>query len=143
MRRFCTTMMPSVGVSSPPIKLRSVVLPDPDGPISATKSPSGMSRSMPCNASIRSRPRRYTLVRPRICTRGVIERISPALRAVGGGHRLAVLERRRRREDDALAVTDAAQDVAVARRLRPERHAPTLDLAAVDDEDHRPAAVGL
>src|SRR5262245_1905899 len=130
-------MIPSVGVSSPPIRLRSVVLPDPEGPISATKSPSGMSRSMPCNASTRSRPRRYTLVRRRICTRGVIECAPEALRAVGGGHRLAVLERRRCREDDPLAVADAAQHVPVARRLRTERHAPALDLAAVDDEDHR------
>ena len=30
---------PPVGLSSPPIRLSSVVLPDPDGPISARKSP--------------------------------------------------------------------------------------------------------
>jgi hypothetical protein len=32
-------MVPLEGVSSAPIKLSSVVLPDPDGPMSATNSP--------------------------------------------------------------------------------------------------------
>ena len=34
-----TVMLPPVGVSSPPIRLSRVVLPEPDGPIRATKSP--------------------------------------------------------------------------------------------------------
>ena len=59
------------------------------------------------------------------------------LRAVGHGHRLAVLEGRRRGQDDALAVAEAAQHVALARRRPAQRHAAALDLAAVHDEDHR------
>ena len=39
--------MPPDGASSPPIRLSSVVLPEPDGPISARKSPCGMSRLTP------------------------------------------------------------------------------------------------
>ena len=50
--------MPSDGVSRPPIRFSSVVLPDPDGPIRARKSPSGMSRVTPCRTSIRSLPRK-------------------------------------------------------------------------------------
>jgi putative ABC transport system ATP-binding protein len=39
-----TSIDPSLAVSSPPIKLRSVVLPEPDGPISATNSPGATDR---------------------------------------------------------------------------------------------------
>ncbi len=46
--------IPSVGVSSPPIRLSSVVLPEPDGPISARKSPDGMSSVTPWSTSMRS-----------------------------------------------------------------------------------------
>ena len=54
--------IPSVGVSRPPIRLSSVVLPEPDGPISARKSPVGMSRLTPCSTSMRSLPRLIDLV---------------------------------------------------------------------------------
>ena len=39
-----TSTAPPVGESRPPIKLSKVVLPEPEGPISARKSPFGMSR---------------------------------------------------------------------------------------------------
>ena len=39
MRSPPTVMLPSVGESRPPIRLSSVVLPEPDGPMSARKSP--------------------------------------------------------------------------------------------------------
>ena len=39
MRSPPTVMLPPVGESSPPIRFSSVVLPEPDGPISAMKSP--------------------------------------------------------------------------------------------------------
>ena len=42
-----TSMLPDEGRSSPPIRLRSVVLPDPDGPMRARKSPCGISRFTP------------------------------------------------------------------------------------------------
>ena len=65
---------PPVGVSSPPIRLSSVVLPEPDGPISARKSPCGMSRLTPCSTSMRSLPRWKTLWTSRTRT----ERQSPS-----------------------------------------------------------------
>ena len=37
--------------SRPPIRFSSVVLPEPDGPMTATKSPSGISRSSWCSTS--------------------------------------------------------------------------------------------
>src|SRR4026209_2976 len=45
---------PEVGNSSPAISLRSVVLPDPDGPSSATSSPERISSDTPCSAGNRS-----------------------------------------------------------------------------------------
>ena len=52
-----TSTEPPDGVSRPPIRLSSVVLPEPDGPISATKSPCGIWRFTPFSTSIRSLPR--------------------------------------------------------------------------------------
>ena len=52
-----TSIDPPDGLSSPPIRLSSVVLPEPDGPISARKSPCGMSRFTPFSTSMRSLPR--------------------------------------------------------------------------------------
>ena len=51
---------PSVGVSRPPIRFSRVVLPDPDGPIRARKSPCGVWRSTPRRTPICSAPRRNT-----------------------------------------------------------------------------------
>src|SRR5688500_2766453 len=48
---------PELGKSSPPSRLSSVVLPEPDGPISARKSPCGMSSVTPLSTSMRSLPR--------------------------------------------------------------------------------------
>ena len=69
MRSPATSIDPSDGVSRPPIRLSSVVLPDPDGPINARKSPCGISRVTPCSTSMRSLPRKYTLWRSWILTR--------------------------------------------------------------------------
>ena len=52
-----TSIEPLDGVSRPPIRLSSVVLPEPDGPISARKSPCGISRLTPFSTSMRSLPR--------------------------------------------------------------------------------------
>ena len=52
-----TSTAPLDGLSRPPSRLRSVVLPDPDGPIRARNSPGGISRFTPFSTSIRSLPR--------------------------------------------------------------------------------------
>src|SRR5207249_3438725 len=46
------------GRSSPPSSCRSVLLPDPDGPMSATNSPSSTVREMPRSASTVVSPNR-------------------------------------------------------------------------------------
>src|SRR5690242_17254374 len=55
-----STRPPSTS-SSPEQQLSSVVLPEPDGPITATNSPSCTTRSMLRSASTSSAPVRYTL----------------------------------------------------------------------------------
>ncbi len=54
---------PSVGVSRPPIIDKRVVLPDPDGPTSATNSFSASLNSALLTAVTAVRPSPYTLVR--------------------------------------------------------------------------------
>jgi hypothetical protein len=44
--------------------LSSVDLPDPDGPMTATKSPRGMARSRPEKMEIISPPMRYAFLTP-------------------------------------------------------------------------------
>ena len=43
---------PLVGLSSSPSMLRSVDLPQPDGPMTATNSPASISRETPCRARV-------------------------------------------------------------------------------------------
>src|SRR3990172_9092659 len=64
-----TVMLPALGTSSPPSRLRSVVLPEPEGPMKATNSPLSTSRFRPWSTSISSLPRWYFLSRERTCTR--------------------------------------------------------------------------
>src|SRR5262249_15456901 len=60
-----TVTLPSEGTSRPPSKLSKVVLPEPLGPMNATKSPASTSRLSPCSTWISSPPRRYVFPRPR------------------------------------------------------------------------------
>src|SRR6056297_954347 len=61
MRSSATWICPESGESRPPIRLSSVVLPDPDGPIRAQNSPRSISRLKPCRTATASRPLRYFL----------------------------------------------------------------------------------
>ena len=56
-----TVMLPALGTSRPPSRLRSVVLPEPLGPMKATKSPLSTLRLTPCRTCSSSLPRRYVL----------------------------------------------------------------------------------
>src|SRR5690349_9180617 len=55
-RSPATSIAPASDRSMPPSRLSSVVLPDPDGPITATKSPRGMARLRPSKMVIVSLP---------------------------------------------------------------------------------------
>src|SRR5258708_33018869 len=45
-------MRPAVGSSRKAMQRSSVLLPDPEGPVTQTTSPAGLSRSMPCSTSV-------------------------------------------------------------------------------------------
>ena len=59
---------PEVGRSSPAAQCSSVVLPDPEAPITAVQEPGGNTRLTSRNAVTALRPVRYTLVTPRSAT---------------------------------------------------------------------------
>src|SRR6188472_2910281 len=65
-----TRTSPPVGRSSPPSRCSSVLLPDPDAPTIATRSPTATSRSTPSSTGTSSGPLRYVLRSPRQATTG-------------------------------------------------------------------------
>src|SRR6184192_1835532 len=78
-----TQTSPSLGWSRPAIRLSSVVLPEPDGPIRARYSPSGTSRLRSISTSICSLPRRKYLCRPLTRTIGSVMAFATPRRAGG------------------------------------------------------------
>src|SRR5256886_9836604 len=58
-----TSIRPAVGRSIPPMRLSSVVFPHPDGPWTATSSPSATCMSRPRSAITSDFPVRYTLIK--------------------------------------------------------------------------------
>src|SRR5206468_10605734 len=58
-----TSIRPAVGRSIPPMRFKSVVFPHPDGPWTATSSPSATCMSRPRSAITSDFPVRYTLIR--------------------------------------------------------------------------------
>src|SRR6266699_1396137 len=70
--RPVTTISPWSGRSSPATRLRSVVLPEPDGPLSRTNSPSPTSSETSRNAPTVARSRRYVFETERTDTSGCL-----------------------------------------------------------------------
>src|SRR4029450_1600543 len=131
MRSPATVIDPLVGVSRPLIKVSSGALPEPAGPISARKSPSGMSRLTPCRTSIRWPPREKILWRSRTATREFdIQSLLLHL------HLVAVLEGLRPLDDDALAGTDARQHFDLIAVLEADANRAALDAVLVEHEHH-------
>src|SRR2546429_9074326 len=58
-----TSIRPAVGRSTPPMRFSSVVFPHPDGPWTATSSPSATCMSRPRSAITSDFPVRYTLIK--------------------------------------------------------------------------------
>src|SRR5579862_6185316 len=65
--RPSTSTDPPVGASRPPRRCRSVLLPDPDAPTMATRSPGATSRSTPMSTGTCNGPLRYVLRKSRHC----------------------------------------------------------------------------
>src|SRR6185436_1967766 len=80
-RSPATVISPRSGRSRPPIRFSSVVLPEPDGPISARNSPCATSRSIPRSTSTRCLPRRYAFATPFIETMLLMLALSPCFGA--------------------------------------------------------------
>src|SRR5208283_6217817 len=68
MRSPATWISPESGRSSPPSRFRRVVFPEPDGPITATKSPRGIARFRRSKITILSLPLTKLLLRSRRST---------------------------------------------------------------------------
>src|SRR5262249_39279094 len=118
-----------------------VVLPDPDGPMSARKSPRGISRLTPCSTSIRSPPRWYTLWTFRTVTR---ESDITCLQLAAVPLRLnlypvSVFERRRTVSDDALPPREAGEHFDLIPIVGAELDRAPLDAIVVNDKHDRPA----
>ena len=105
-----------VARSSPAIRFKSVVLPEPDGPMSARNSPSSTLRSSPTKTGIRNSSRRYSLSTPREHDRGHPGhgRIEPFALwkppSVGDPDGFVVAEGLERVEHDRLARLEARLD---------------------------------
>ena len=72
---------PESGLSSPAIRLSSVVLPEPDGPMMPRNSASGTSRLRCLRTSIRSPPREKDLTTLRMCMIGWLDMVAPKIYA--------------------------------------------------------------
>src|SRR5262252_8466834 len=93
MRSRSIWISPASNRSMPPSRLRSVVLPEPEGPITATKSPRGIDRSRRSKMVIVSLPFTKALLRPTRRTSGAsdIDCVSPlAARRASSDGRYAV-----------------------------------------------------
>ena len=77
MRRPAISISPASGRSMPPSRLSSVVLPDPEGPMTAAKSPGGIARLSPSKMLIGSLPLLKPLRRLIKRTSGVSDMGSP------------------------------------------------------------------
>src|SRR5664279_1309008 len=66
-----TRTSPPVGASSPPSRCKSVLLPEPEAPTIATRSPRLTARSMPSSTGTSRGPPRYVLVSALHSTTGV------------------------------------------------------------------------
>src|SRR5688572_12111334 len=142
--------LPDVGRSMPAIRLSSVVLPLPDGPISARNVPASTSRSRLSSGVIVAEPLRYDRVSWRHSMSGMVGplpvagRVARRRRGVIGfadsADALARLQRRRVARDELVAGMQAFGDGDPPLEARvADRHSAhgRLILAALDDPDGR------
>src|SRR5262245_29836700 len=101
-----TSRSPDVGWSTPPIRFKRVVLPEPDGPISATKEPSGIDSDRPSSTRSCSVCRRYTFTTLRTSTAAIVRSLRYRGSVGRELHLAAVLQTCRRREHEALAAQE-------------------------------------
>src|SRR5204863_4859858 len=89
---------PAVGASSPPRRCSSVLLPDPEAPTTASRSPAATARSMPRSTGTSSGPLRYVFLRPRHSSTGAALFIAQRLRGIDPRGAPARIERGQERQ---------------------------------------------
>src|SRR5882672_7356509 len=136
-----TEIVPEEGTSSPPNKFSNVVLPDPLGPMNATKSPLSTSRFRPLRTWISSPPRAYFLSRPRTWIKlaelpfpSTLTMSPSSLFDLDG---LTVAEIFRNLPHQGVSLGHACQDFHVLSPLGSEGHGATLHFAVVYQEHAR------
>src|SRR5262245_10403674 len=134
--------MPLVGVSRQPTMFMRVDLPEPDGPMTATYSPSTMRNETPARACTSSAPTRYVRCRStssrRTPTGGSLAaaRVASArLLDVHSLTRLEVAKHLIRTGDHLLARLEIARNLDVGLARDPGRHLAELR-AALDQDEH-------
>ncbi|MNX67243.1 hypothetical protein D3C86_983650 [compost metagenome] len=80
---LATEIVPSVGASSPAMTFSKVLLPQPDGPISETKPPFSICRSISCRTRLRTPAVMKSTAMPEawICTSGDRDAVVPVASA--------------------------------------------------------------
>src|SRR5208282_606291 len=153
----CTRTSPAVGASSPPSRCNKVLLPDPETPTTATRSPAMTERSMPSSTGTSSGPLLYVFLKPRHSSTGAALFIAQRLRRIDPRRPPARVDRRqqgqherdRRHRDHVAAlhlrrqladVIDALVEKLHAQQVLDERH-DRVDVEgqqqAADDAEQR------
>src|SRR5690606_18955545 len=119
-----TYTSPAVGVSSPPSRCSSVLLPAPDAPRIATVSPAATSKSSPSNTRVRKDPSAYVLPSP------VARRTLSGSRLTIPGSRASLITQclRGRGARRAPCRIDGGQERHDQRHQRDPRHVDRVEL---------------
>src|SRR4051812_22488410 len=125
--------VPDVGRSSPAATWRSVLLPDPDGPMMAVKVPRENPMLIPSSATTAPSPSPWTLRTSRRATAGAVTvEVTPAGWAAGGGDAVVGAcmggSSLRRKGDVRNVLHTAGPDAALPPGL-PAAHAPRAGAA--------------
>src|SRR5262245_11939465 len=138
-----TFTSPDVGWSTPPIRFRSVVFPEPEGPMSATNSPSGMLSESPSSTRTSSASRRYTLITFWTSTAPMPRSSAAAGSALGQPDLHSILQCRGRLEHHHLAPREPLPDLDAVPARRSHVHPYALYQAVAHDPHRRAALAGL
>src|SRR3989442_643315 len=134
--------VPAEGVTRPPSACRRVVLPDPEGPQSASDSPGWIVRSTSASATTRASPEPYATVNPRQAARTSRAGITAVTRPVLRGERAPEVVALEYERELARAVTgklgfarsrqraSEGPHLACGRRVEPGRERKRRALAA-------------
>src|ERR1035441_8320025 len=130
--------VPRVGRSSPPMRFNNVLLPEPDGPMSARNSPAGTFKCKSFSTWMSSDPRRKTFSTPSTLTRAwlaesvmVSSMLSPLL-----NHRSPIRQSLRPIHYDLFPGRHTRADYGFVETRLAHRHGPALGASGMHYEHH-------